>query len=185
MKYLSLSVAIFYQHVFQFRKKIIHILEFPVHGCEPHIRNVIYLMQPGHDLLPDHGRGDLLFPGFPEIAIQLIQKILNHIHADLPFFTGPLNAGSHLLTGKEFPTPVLFDEHDGNFLNPFIGGETPATRDALPTPANGVSGLVQPGINDFVINFTAKRTFHKSLSYSSTANEREWTLIIKKCSQII
>src|SRR6266478_2236733 len=66
----------------------------------------------------------------------------------------------NLLPLEAHAPPVFLDDHVGNFVDAFVGGEPPAAFQALAAAANSVADAAFPGIDHLVVNVRAKRTLH-------------------------
>jgi hypothetical protein len=51
---------------------------------------------------------------------------------------------AHLFAVEDFPATILFDDHDGNLFNVFVGGEAPGAVDALPAAPDHAAILADP-----------------------------------------
>ena len=67
-------------------------LEFPVNRCKPDIGYMIQFLELGHDLFANAPGRNFLFAAVPEFLFKFIQKRLNGVDADIPFFTGSLDS---------------------------------------------------------------------------------------------
>src|SRR5437879_4573919 len=66
----------------------------------------------------------------------------------------------NLLPLEALAPPVFLDDHVGNFVDTFVGGEAAAAFQALAPAANGVADAALPRVDHLVVNVRAKRTLH-------------------------
>src|SRR5881296_57147 len=137
------------------------VFELPVHGRETHIRDLIELVELGHDLLAHHATRDLGLAPLLDTLLDAVRDGLQRRHADGTFLTGLFQAGQHFGPVEGLPPPVFFDDHGENFLNPLVGGEPPLATQALPAPADGLAFFRHPRVHDLVFNVATKRASHR------------------------
>ncbi len=59
-----------------------------------------------------------------------------------------------------FAATVLLDDHVGDFIDAFVGGETFLAAEALAAAADGVAFFAFARIDDLVFEVAAERTQH-------------------------
>ena len=127
-------------------------------------------MELSHYFFADNPGWNLFFAGFAQIPLQIIDEVLNGIHADIQLLTGALHSLAYLGAAENFPAAVLFDDHDGDLFDVLIGSKSTGTFDTLPATTNDAAVLADPGIDHLVIELTAKRTLHGHTSDSLLFN---------------
>src|SRR5947209_3087963 len=158
---LGLSLAPLAKESLDLIHELRDVFEFPVHGSEAHIRDLIELVELGHDLLTHHAARDLGLAPLLDSLLDAVCDGLQRRHADRAFLTGFLQAGQHLGPVEGFPPPVFLDDHGEHFLDPLVGGEPPLAPQALPAPADGLAFLRHPRVHDLIFNVATERASHR------------------------
>src|SRR5215212_461832 len=74
------------QQILELRHELPDVAEMPVHGCEPHIRDFIELLELLHDERPDLVRADLFFRALLQRTFNAISDGFERRDADRAFF---------------------------------------------------------------------------------------------------
>lgn len=140
--------------------ELINVLKLAVHGGEPHVGNLVQLVEFPHDFFTDHPGLDLRFT-------RILQAFFNPVHrgfecgaADRPLFTRLFQAGHDFGTVERLPPVVFFNDRGKIFFNPFIGREATTTSETFPAPADDFAFPGRAGINHFVVESITEGTLH-------------------------
>mgnify|MGYP003344798656 CR=1 FL=1 len=73
---------------------------------------------------------------------------------------GAEEAFEDFLALEFFAAAVAFDDHEGDVIAAFVGGEAALAFEALAAAADDIAFLAFAGVDDFVFSMSAKRTGH-------------------------
>src|SRR6202521_1150900 len=163
------------QQVLQLAHELLHILEVHVHRRESHIRDLIQLFQPVHDHFADFGGGQLAVRGLLHHTFDFIHDSFELGSGHGTLFARFQKSLQNLLPLEALATPILLNDHVGNFVDAFVGCEPAAALQALATPPNRIAEAALPRVDHLVVNLRAKRTLHRADSpcwaaFSATAS---------------
>src|SRR5947209_6512475 len=158
---LGLSLSPLAKQSLDLIHKLRDVFELPVHGREADIRDLIELVELGHDLFAHNTARDLGLAPLLDTLLDAVRDDLQRRHADRAFLTGFLQAGQHLGPVEGLSPPVFLDDHGEHFVDPLIGGEPPLAPQALPAPADGLAFFRHPRVHDLVFNVATKRASHR------------------------
>ena len=83
------------------------------------------------------------------------------------FFAGAKEAAQNLLAIEALAAAIFFDDHVGDFVDAFVGGESAITALTLAPAPNGVSFLAFARVHDPVLKKSAVGTLHAERFYRS------------------
>ena len=124
---------------------------------------------------PMRVEGNFLTSRFLQFPFQAVQKLLDIINANRPFFASLFDTFVDLAAAEGLPAAVFFFYHQGsNFFHLFIGGKAALTIQALPAAADGVGLPAKPGVGDASFNAAAVGTAHGSLPEQYPQVRERW-----------
>src|SRR6266849_8181694 len=148
------------QQIFQLAHEFLHVLEVHVHRSESHVRHLIQLLQPAHDHFADLGGGQFALRGLLHHAFDFIHDRFEFRRGHRTLFARFQKSLQNLLPLEALAPPVFLDDHVGDFVDAFVGGEPPAAFQALTAAANGIADAALSRVDHLVVNVRAKRTLH-------------------------
>src|SRR5882762_23395 len=152
------------QQIFQLAHEFLHILEVHIHRCESHVGDFIQFLQAVHDHFTDFGGRQLAIRGLLHHAFDFVHNRFQLGRGHRTFFASLQKPLQNLLPLEALAPPVFLDDHVGDFIDAFVGGEPPAAFQALTPAANGVANAALPRVDHLIVNVRAKRTLHRAES---------------------
>src|SRR5215470_3598469 len=113
-----------------------------------------------HDHFADFRGGQFAFRGLVHHAFDLVHDGLQLWRGYRPLFAGLQQTLQNLLPFKTLAPTILFDDHVRNFVDALVSGETAGTFQAFTAAADGVAGTAFAGVDHFIVEMRAERTFH-------------------------
>src|SRR5579871_830756 len=154
----------------EFFKERLLVLEVSVNRGKPHISDLINLPQAVHQKFSYFNSRNFPIRRVGNSCLHPVHQFRQLSHAHRPFFAGLEKAVQYLLPVELLPPAVFLDHHVGNFVDPLVGGKAALAGETLSAAANGIAFAAFPGIYDFILQVTAKRTVHSSASRAIDRN---------------
>jgi len=152
--------ALVFKEGFHFVHEVIKVSELPVHRGEPHIRDLIRLLEGRHHFLSDPRAGYFLDTQSGEL-LSMESATRSRTSMLMGRSHTPFSGRGVSWPIKGLPPAVLFHHHGMTSSTRFIGGESLPALQALASPAYGFSFLARAGIHDPVFQIAAERTLHQ------------------------
>ena len=133
---------------------------------------MIRLFQMLHYQLSDFPAGHFRFPFQAQLPFDFMGHILNGFHRYGTFLKRFQQTVKQFRAVKEFPSSVLFVDHQRRFFILLVCSKTPVALGAFPAATNRCAIFNGTGINDATVFKRAKRASHKYTFLSSTENNR-------------
>src|SRR5499427_13469 len=148
------------QEFVQLTHEFAHVAELTVHGREPHVRDLVQLLQLLHDETADFGRRDFFLGALLQRGLHAVGDGLERRHAHGPLLARFQQARDQLLPLEPFARAIFLDHHVRDLVDPFVAGESFAALEALTPPSNRFTCLGFARVDDFVSQMAAVRTLH-------------------------
>src|SRR5688572_28636490 len=143
----------------RFPLEVARVLEALVDAGEAEVGNLVQGAQPLED-----GDADLLAGELgalqPKGLLDLGRQRLELVGRDRPVLGGRPEPGHDFPPLEGRPVPRTLGHHQGQLLQPLVGGEAPAARQALPPPPDGTTVLGEPRVDHFVVEVGTGGTPH-------------------------
>src|SRR5436190_6150521 len=143
----------------RFPLEVADLGEALVDAGEPQVGDLVELTQP-----LQHRLTDLLGAGLAAARsdrfLELGRQLLHLLDGDRPVLGRRLHAGHDLGPIERLPVARTFDHRQAGFFHALEGGEAPAARQALPSPADGTAVVGEPRVDDLVVEARARRASH-------------------------
>ena len=110
-----------------------------------------------HDHFADFGGGQFPFRGLVDHAFDFVHDGFELGRGNGTLFAGFQEALQNFLALEAFAAAVFLDDHVGNFVDAFVGGEAAGAFQAFAAAANGVAGAALAGVNYLVVEMRAER----------------------------
>ena len=150
------------EQAFHLFHELVDVLELPVHRGEPHVRDLVQIVEAAHDQLSDLGRGDLPVGLLGQPAFDVVHDLFELRHAHRSFLDGLGEPAHQLVAIEGLAPPVLLHDHEVDLLDPLVGREAPVALQALPAAADDVAVLAFAGVHHFLRHGATVRAAHSS-----------------------
>src|SRR5687768_592331 len=147
------------------------LLEVLVDAGEPHVGHVVELLQALEHLEADLPGRDL-GPLARQALLDPFREAFHLLLGDRPVREGLVDPGHHLLAIPGLPGLIALHHHQTGPLDPFVGGEPPAARQALTPPSDRLLALGGARVHDLVLRVTAPWTSHGNHPTCSSRGHR-------------
>ena len=123
-----------------------------------------------HDHFADFGGGEFALRGFVDHAFDFVDDGFEFRRGDRAFLAGFQKSLQNFLAFEALAAAILLDDHVGNFVDAFVGGEAAGTFQAFAAAADGVAGAALARVNYLVIDDARRKG--TSLEGFSIGNSR-------------
>src|SRR5438552_671129 len=146
--------------MFQLGHEFLDVFEIQVDRRKSNVSHFVEFFQTVHDQFADFA--GLAFPlrRINEKCLRFIHDLLHLADRDWPFLAGAQQTVQHLLAVEFFPPAIFFDDHVRDFINALVSGKPLLAVYALSPATDGFALLALARIHYFIVDETAKRTFH-------------------------
>src|SRR5690606_19457800 len=115
--------------------------ELAVDGGKAHVSHFVEPLEAFHHGLADGFGRDLVLARVEQGALDVVDQRIHLFEADGPLLAGLENATLDLPAIEGLPSPILLDDHLGDFFDALVRGKPAATLEALAAAANGIAFL--------------------------------------------
>src|SRR6266852_5944267 len=144
------------EQVFQLGHEFLHVLEVHIDAGETHVGDFVQFFQAMHDHFADFGGGEFALSGFLNDAFDFIDDGFEFGSGHGALFAGFQEALKNFLALEAFAASVLLDDHVGNFVDAFVGGEAARAFETVAAAADGVAGAAFAGVDNLVVGVGAE-----------------------------
>lgn len=115
------------------------VAELPVNTGKTHIRDLVHFAEFAENHFADFERTDLFFHAVVELLFHKLDNALHLLKGHGAFLTSSQDSCRDLLPVERFALAVALDDHNGNFLDDFEGGESVPALETLTASPNGIA----------------------------------------------
>ena len=138
--------------VFYFGHELGDVFELQIDGREADVGDLVEGFKAAHDDLADVACTKLAVEGILDVLFDLIDDGFELASGDRAFFGGAEEAGEDFVTVPTFAFAVFFDDHIWNFVDAFVGSESPAALQTFAAAADGITLARFPRIHDLIFH---------------------------------
>src|SRR5438309_7015252 len=153
----------FAKQALQFIHKFPHVFEVEVDGSKPYIGYFVQSLQTGHEQLANLAGGTFALGRIVNESLDLVHEGFEPRGRHGTLFARLQQSLQYLLAVKAFPPAILFDDHIGNLIDPFVGRETASALEAFPAAADQIASAALARIDDLVVAKRTKGTLQPAL----------------------
>jgi hypothetical protein len=135
----------------------------PVDRCEPHVGDLVELLQLFHDERADFVRADFFLGAFLQRALDAIGDRLERGDADRPLFARLEQPGDELLPLEALARAVLLHDHVRNLVDPLVTREALAAAETFPATTDDFALAALARVDNFIAEVRTVGTLHSSV----------------------
>ena len=147
------------QNGLQLLDEVIHVLEFAVHGSKSDEGDFVEFAEGIEHEFADASGGDFAFAVFVDGGFDVANEGIDLFGADGAFVAGFFDTETDFFAVEGNASAIFFDDTNGRFFDPFVGGEATFAAEAFSAAADGKI-LAGARIDDFGFVVSAVRTTH-------------------------
>jgi hypothetical protein len=140
------------------------VFEIHVDAGETDVGDLIEFFEAMHDHFADFGGGELALGGFVDHAFDFVDDGFEFRRRNRALLASLQKSLQNFLALETLAAAILLDDHVGDFVDAFVGGEAARTFQAFAAAADGVAGAALARINYLVIDMRAEGTLHSEES---------------------
>ena len=154
------------EELLQFFFELADVFEVAIDAGEADVGYGVEFLQLFHDEFANLAGGSFAVGGVHEEGFGGVDDGFEVERGDGAFLAGAEEAGEDFGALEFFAAAIFFDDHVGDFVDAFVGGEAALTLFALAAAANGIRLFAFAAVYDAVLGEGTEGAFHQWLYFS-------------------